>query len=65
MNVLRLVIADKEKKSRSSSAEFQQIETEAAKKPAHQCPMKFDKEDLKQRLTPVEFRVTQERGTER
>jgi hypothetical protein len=65
MNILRLIVADKEKKNRSPNPEFQKLEAEASKKDGGECPVKYDKEELRTRLSPVEYFVTQERGTER
>jgi hypothetical protein len=65
MNILRLVVADKERKNRSPNPEFQKLEAEASKKDTGECPVKFDREELRKRLSPVEYFVTQERGTER
>lgn len=67
MNILRLVQLEKEKKNKPSSPEFKKLEEEAAacaKQPA-ECPIKFDSEELKNRLSPVEYYVTQQKGTER
>ena len=66
MNILRLVAAEKERKTRPNP-EFEKLEKEATSntKDRGQAPLKFDKEDLKERLSPQEYRITQERGTER
>ena len=66
MNILRLVAAEKERKSQPNP-EFQKLEKEAASnsKDKGQAPIRFEKEDLKERLTPEQYRVTQDRGTER
>lgn len=67
MNILRLVQLEKEKKNKPSSPEFKKLEEEAAacaKQPA-QCPIKYDSDELKNRLSPVEYYVTQQKGTER
>jgi peptide-methionine (R)-S-oxide reductase len=63
MNVLRLIVADKEKKNRPPNPEYQKIE--AACKQKVEYAVKFDKDELRKRLSPVEYLVTQERGTER
>lgn len=66
MNILRLVVADKEKKSRSQNPEFQKIEEEAAAcKNKAKMVAHFDEDELRNRLTPFEYFVTQEKGTER
>ena len=65
MNILHLVVGDKEKKNRSPNPEFQKLEVEAAANSYVECPLKFDKNELKNKLSPVEYFVTQERGTER
>ena len=65
MNVLRLIVAEKEKKNRTPNPEFQKLEAEASKKDEDECPIKFDKDELRKRLSPVEYSVTQEKGTEK
>ncbi|XP_064615139.1 methionine-R-sulfoxide reductase B3, mitochondrial-like [Liolophura sinensis] len=58
MNILRVVTAKNElspaiKKLKAASGE---------EKP---CPLSFEKAELKQKLSPLQYRVTQEKGTER
>ena len=67
MNILRLVAADKEKKNRSPNPEFQKLEAAAVtcKERREATVLKFDKNELRSKLSPVEYFVTQERGTER
>ena len=65
MNILRLVAAEKEKKKQSLSPEFRKLEEAAASKDHGQCPIRMEKEQLRKSLSPVEYFVTQERGTER
>jgi len=65
MNILRLVVADKERKARSPNAEFQKIKAEAACKDKGYVPVHYDKDELRKKLSPVEYFVTQEKGTER
>jgi peptide-methionine (R)-S-oxide reductase len=65
MNILRLVIADKEKKGQSPNPEFQKIEAVAECKPKEKYPVCCDKAELRKKLSPMEYFVTQERGTER
>jgi len=65
MNILRLVVAEKEKKNRCPNPEFQKLEAEASTKDVSECPIKFDKDELRKRLSPVEYSVTQEKGTEK
>lgn len=65
MNILRLVVSEKEKKDRPTNPEFQKLEEEASIKDKPQCPLTVDKEELRKKLSPVEYHVTQERGTER
>jgi len=65
MNILRLVVADKEIKMRSPNPEFQKIEAAAACKDKGNAPLHYDKEELRKKLAPVEYFVTQEKGTER
>ena len=65
MNILRLVQAEKEKKNRPVNPAFQKLEDEASQQDKGAYPVVFDKEDLKNRLTPVQYFVTQQKGTER
>jgi len=65
MNILRLVVADKERKTRSPNPEFQKIEASAATKDKGDVPIQYDKDELRKKLSPVEYFVTQEKGTER
>jgi len=68
MNILRLIVTDKEKKARSANPEFEKLEAAAA---AAACKDKevvlvhYDKDELRRKLSPVEYFVTQEKGTER
>ncbi|CAD5116511.1 DgyrCDS5389 [Dimorphilus gyrociliatus] len=67
MNILRLVAAEKEKKKNPSGA-FKKLEDEAKKCPSNERksgPAVQDKNDLKHSLSPMQYHVTQERGTER
>jgi len=69
MNILRLIVTDKEKKARSANPEFEKLEAAAAAAAA--CKDKevvlvhYDKDELRRKLSPVEYFVTQEKGTER
>jgi len=65
MNILRLVVADKERKARSPNPEFQKIEAAAACQDKGDFPIHYDKDELRQKLSLVEYFVTQEKGTER
>lgn len=65
MNILRLVVADKERKSRSPNPEFQKIEEAASCEKKREISVHYDKDELCKKLSPVEYFVTQERGTER
>lgn len=66
MNILRLVAEEREKKKQQSlSPEFRKLEEAATSKDKGVCPIKFEKDHLRKSLTPVEYFVTQERGTER
>ena len=65
MNILRLVAAEKEKKNRPSTEEFKKIQEAASSKSKGQAPIKFETKHLKDKLTPMEYNVTQLRGTER
>lgn len=65
MNILRLVAAEKEKKDRSPNPEFQKIEAAALSKDKGEVSLKLDKNELRTKLSPMEYFVTQERGTER
>jgi len=65
MNILRLVVADKERKTRSPNPEFQKIEAVAACSDKGDVSIQYDKDELRKRLSPVEYFVTQEKGTER
>ena len=58
MNILHLVTAKKD-----SSPEIQKLK--ASCKDTATCPVKYPKDELKERLTPLQYRVTQEKGTER
>ena len=65
MNILRLVSAEREKKQKPASAAFQKLEEEARVQDQGQCPIVFPKEKLQKQLPPVQFYVTQQKGTER
>jgi len=60
-------VADKEKKARSSNPDFQKLEdaTAAACNDKGLTPVHCDKDELRQKLSAVEYFVTQEKGTER
>ncbi|KAK3590011.1 hypothetical protein CHS0354_035045 [Potamilus streckersoni] len=58
MNILHLVSAKKEE-----SPVIKKLKESC--KESGTCPVTYPKEDLKERLTPVQYRVTQEKGTER
>ena len=64
MNILRLVAAEKEKKSKPNPV-FQKLEEQASCKDKGECPVSYAEEDLKKRLSPVQYYVTQQKGTER
>lgn len=67
MNILRLVAAEKEKK-KNPSAVFKKLQDEAKKSGTGERksgPAVRDKNDLKNSLSPMQYHVTQERGTER
>ena len=65
MNILRLVAADKEKKNRPASEEFRKIQEAASTKVKGQAPIKYETKHLKEKLSSVEYSVTQLHGTER
>jgi len=65
MNILRLVVADKERKAKSLNPEFQKIEASAACNDKRDLPIQYDKDELRKKLSPVEYFVTQAKGTER
>ena len=67
MNILRLVQAEKEKKNKSPSVEYQKLEAQAAanSKSKGDPQIAVDKADLRKSLAPVQYFVTQERGTEK
>jgi len=65
MNILRLVVADKERKTRLPNPEFQKIEAAAACNDKGAVSIQYDKEELRKKLSAVEYFVTQEKGTER
>lgn len=67
MNILRLVQAEKDKKNKPPSTEFKKLEDEATSnyRDRVQFPIRIQKVELRKTLTPVQFHVTQERGTER
>jgi hypothetical protein len=58
MNILHLVSSKKEE-----SPSIQKLK--ATCKDTATCPVSFPKEDLQDRLTPIQYKVTQEKGTER
>lgn len=58
MNILHLV-----KSKREPSPAVQKLK--ATCKDTATCPVTFPEDDLKDRLTPLQYRVTQNRGTER
>lgn len=65
MNILRLVVAEKEKKSRPPNPEFQKIEASAISTERGEFSLKPDKNELRKKLSTLEYHVTQDRGTER
>jgi len=65
MNILRLVVADRERRARSPNPEFQKIEAAATCEDKSLVPIHYDKDELRKKLSPVEYFVTQEKGTER
>lgn len=67
MNILRLVAEEREKKKnpKPPSPAFQKLEEAATSKDHGECPIKVPKDELKKKLTPVQYHVTQEKGTER
>jgi len=66
MNILRLMVTDKEKKARSANPEFEKLEAAAAAcKDKGVVLVHYDKDELRRKLSPVEYFVTQEKGTER
>jgi len=67
MNILRLVVADKETKAKSANLEFQKLEAAvaAACKDKGVMPVQYNKDELQRKLSLVEYFVTQEKGTER
>ena len=66
MNILRLVAEEREKKKnpKAPNPAFQKLEAEATKDKG-ECPIAIPKEELRKKLTPVQYHVTQEKGTER
>jgi len=66
MNILRLVVTNKEKKAKSANPEFQELEAAAATyKDKGVMPVQYNKDELQRKLSPLEYFVTQEKGTER
>jgi len=69
MNILRLIAEEKERKRAGrppSTPQFQALEDSACTSAqAGACPIRIEKEELKTKLTPVEYYVTQQKGTER
>lgn len=65
MNILRLVVAEKEKKSHPPNPEFQKIEASAISTERGEFSLKPDKNELRKKLSTLEYHVTQDRGTER
>ncbi|XP_064639433.1 peptide methionine sulfoxide reductase MsrB-like [Lineus longissimus] len=58
MNILRIVKEDE-------SPVIKKLEAAAKPNLSKPCEKKFTEEELKARLTPTQFRVTQEKGTEK
>ncbi|KAL4220121.1 Peptide methionine sulfoxide reductase B3 [Mactra antiquata] len=58
MNILHLISSKKEE-----SPSIQKLK--ASCKDTATCPVSYPKEELKERLTPIQYKVTQESGTER
>ncbi|XP_052285935.1 methionine-R-sulfoxide reductase B3, mitochondrial-like isoform X2 [Dreissena polymorpha] len=58
MNILHLISSKKEE-----SPKIQKLK-ESCKDTAT-CPVSFPKDELRERLTPIQYKVTQEKGTER
>ena len=67
MNILRLVQAEKEKKNKPPSNEFKALEDEATAnyRDRGQQPIRIAKVELRKTLNPMQYHVTQEKGTER
>ena len=58
MNILHIV-----KSKREPSPAVQKLK--ATCKDTATCPVTYPEDELKEKLTPLQYRVTQERGTER
>lgn len=66
MNILHLVEADRLKKlNKVPNPEFEKLEDQAKLKDKGQKPLVYAKEELRSRLTPVQYSVTQEMSTEK
>ena len=65
MNILHLVEAERLKKSKIPNPEFEKLEEQAKQKNKGQKPIVFSKEELRKRLTPIQYSVTQEMTTEK
>ena len=60
MNILRIV-ADK----REPSPALKKLQAQCKDKDANASRIRFDRDELKERLEPLQYHVTQEKGTER
>ena len=65
MNILHLVEAERLKRSKIPNPEFEKLEEQAKQKNKGQKPIVFSKEELRKRLTPIQYSVTQEMTTEK
>ncbi|XP_033761080.1 peptide methionine sulfoxide reductase MsrB-like isoform X1 [Pecten maximus] len=60
MNIIHLVTSQRE-----ASPTLKRLQEECSPPGSSKCPVKVSKTELKERLTPTQYRVTQQRGTER
>lgn len=66
MNILHLVEAERlQKQSKVPNPEFEKLDEQSKLKNKGQKPLVYSKEELRNRLTPIQYSVTQEMSTEK